>query len=179
MSRENAGRRSASKRLTFLGPRNLVAWLESPAGLEIRQTIESRWLPTLAARVFDGSEESKAVIADVLERSDKTTKCVVTVEPCENGKVWVKVYGPRELKSIVLPLPMVPTTDEWQGAHEQLIEVELPKSFRQVFENGRVQASAILEPAHWSLEDWIAKERERVFAIEVSRGLDKLREKGR
>lgn len=175
MSRSKAGQQSTGKRLTFLGPRNLVAWLESPGGLEVRQTIESRWLPTLAARVFDGSEESKAVIAEVLERHDRTTRCVVTIEPCENGKVWVKVYGPRELKAVVLPLPLVPSTVELQGKLEQLIEVELPKTFRPVFENGRTVASAILEPTHWSLAEWCEREAKKMADVEFSKVLDEVK----
>jgi hypothetical protein len=37
----------SNKPLTFLGVRNLIAWLESPLGAEVKKTLEDRWMPDL------------------------------------------------------------------------------------------------------------------------------------
>lgn len=158
---ETHGRqRGLTKGLTFLGPRNLLAWLESPAGAEIRQTIESRWLPSLEAKLFDGSEESKALQAAVLERAGKEVRCVVVIEPFEPTKVIVRVHGPKQVKVKIISLPMaaLPTAEQ-QRALEQMVEVELPWTFRQdYYASSKVSAEVveILSP-----EQYLAKERER------------------
>jgi hypothetical protein len=144
---ETHGRqRFASKRLTFTGPRTLLAWLESPLGAELRQTIEDRWLPSLAGRLFDGSEESKALQAEVLERAGKETRCIVLVEPYKTNEAQVRVYGPRELKVKVITLPMARfATPEQQRALEQLVEVELPRAYQPYYYPAACRASETIE----------------------------------
>ena len=142
----NSGSRSA-KRLDFLGQRTLLAWLESPAGAELRQTIESRWLPNLAARLFDNSEESKALQAEVIERAGKETRCIVVVEPYKTNEAHLKVYGPRELrvKVITLPIDPWPGTAEVELVKEKLIEVELKPAFRPYYYPSACRASETIE----------------------------------
>jgi len=81
--------------------------------------------------MFDGSEESKAVAAEVIERADQTTRAIVVVEPTENGLNWIKVYGPKEMKVKIITLPMAPPvpTPESQAINERIIESEMPKGF--------------------------------------------------
>lgn len=173
MSREKAAQRSTGKRLTFLGPRNLVAWLESPAGREVRETIEGRWLPTLAAKLFDGSEESKQLQAEVLERHGKETRCLIVASPMENGSVYLEMYGPRELKIHVITLPVVPATVECQRVAEQLVELELPRTYKPLFYPSgkrRVEVIEVID-AHAYFEREQKREADRLF----SKALDEVK----
>jgi hypothetical protein len=164
------GQRRSSKRLTFTGPRTLVAWLESPSGAEVRQTIESRWLPNLAARLFDNSEESRLLQAEVIERAGKETRCIVVAAPMENGSVHITCYGPRELLVKIITLPKVPLTPEFLAASEKLIEVELPRAYKPWFYPAMVRQTAVVEAL--DVLEWSEREKTRMANLSFVKALN-------
>lgn len=138
-------RRCASKRLTFLGPRTLLSWLESPCGAEIRQTIEERWLPDLEGMLFT-TEEGKRLQAEVLMRHDRTVPVIVDCEPLENGKWYLRIYGPRELKIAIVQRPVTPPVAALEIIAEQIVEASLPKALQPHYYPSNLRKREILEP---------------------------------
>jgi hypothetical protein len=169
MEPKNKGQR-ARKGLTFTGPRNLLAWLESSHGAEIRQTIEDRWLDNLAAKLFDGSEESKQLQADVIERHGKETRCLIVAQPMENGSVYIECFGPRELKVHIITLPMAPLTAEWQNRMEQLTEVELPRAYKPLYYPSGKRRCDVIEVL--DVREWAEKENRKMADATFSKALD-------
>lgn len=173
MERQTKGRR-ANKGLTFTGPRNLVAWLESPHGVEVMGTIKDRWLSTVAATLFDVSEESKQLQADVLERHGKETRCLVVVQPMENGNVLLECYGPRELKMHLVTLPVVPLTPECLSVAEQILEMETPRMFKPLYYPGGRRLAEVVEVM--TAEEYLAWEREKEFRREWFKTCDRIQD---
>lgn len=164
--------RSVNKGLHFTGPKTFLSWLRSPFGDELREAIERELLPNLAERLFDGSEESKRLQAEVIERADKTVRCVVTVQPLENGEVWVEVHGPQELRAKIVRLPVVPESmPALQGLVEKLVEVEAGKTFRRLLEDGRMRERAILIRRYFSFWEWVAAEKKRLATMALSEAI--------
>jgi hypothetical protein len=152
-----------------LCPRLLIAWLKSAKGQPLREALESElFQPNLAERLFDGSEESKQLQAEVMERADKTVRAMVTVQPTESGDVDVQVYGPRELMVKVITLPMVPPEPELNGLTERLVEVEAGKNYRTLLETGRMRARGILDRCNFHFWEWVAKEKEKIVRATFS-----------
>lgn len=156
-------------------PRLLIAWLESPCGFELREAIERELLPNLAARLFDGSEEAKALQAEVLARAGKETRCLVVIEPYKPNEAQLKVYGPRELKVKVITLPMAACpTAETQRVLEQLVEVELKPWDKELYYPAACRASETVEIL--SPEAALEREHNKAWGkavIEAIKGLKK------
>lgn len=169
------GQRRTGNSFESICPRLLIAWLRSPKGQPLREAIEEALLPNMAERLFDGSVESKKLQAEVIERADKTTRAVVTMQPLENGSVEVKVYGPRELRVKIIPLPMVPQTVECELAVEKLVEIEAGKSYRNLLWPTDKRAHAILGRMYFNFWEWVAKERDHAARVLVSETLSELK----
>lgn len=169
------GQRRSGNSFESICPRLLIAWLQSPKGQPLREAIEREILPDLESRLFDGSAESAALQAKVLERADKTTRAVVTMQPLENGSVEVIVYGPREMRVKIIPLPVVPQTAECELAVEKLVEIEAGRSYRNLLWPTNKRGHAILTRMYFNFWEWIAKERDHAAQVVVSETLSELR----
>jgi len=165
-----ARRRDSKSVFASICPRLLIAWLDSPCGQPLREAIEEALLPNLAARLFDGSEESKALQAEVLERADKTTRCIVVASGMENGNVFLECYGPRELQVKIVTLPKIPLTPECLAMSEKLVEVELPKAYRPYFYPGMLRQREVVEVV--DVEEWSAREKRKMADVQFSKALE-------
>jgi hypothetical protein len=163
-------RRSGNSFATIC-PRLLIAWLKSPCGQPLREAIERELLPNLAERLFDGSEESKRLQEEVIDRADATVRAVVTVQPTEMGDVDVIAYGPKELRVRIVRLPMVPPEPELQGLVEKLIQLELPKNYRRLWNDLSMKDRAILGRKWFHFWEWIAMEKEKNARIAFSQAI--------
>lgn len=164
--------RSAKCGFESICPRLLVAWLKSAKGQPLREALEREvFQPNLAERLFDGSEESKQLQAEVIERADKQVRAMVTVQPTEAGDVDVQVFGPRELMVKVVTLPMVPPEPALCGMVEKLVEVEAGKNYRTLLEDGRLRGRAILDRRNFSFWEWVAKEKEKIVRVAFSKAI--------
>jgi hypothetical protein len=174
MEARNKGQRYSKKGLTFTGPRNLLAWLESPHGAELRGAIEESWLPNLAARLFDNSEESKQLQAEVIERHGRETRCLVVAQPMENGNVFLEAYGPRDLKMHIVTLPVVPLTPECLSVAEKIVELDAPRMFKPLYYPGGRRLAEVIEAM--TAEEYLAWEREKEFRREWFKACDRIRD---
>jgi hypothetical protein len=135
----------SNKPLTFLGVRNLIAWLESPLGAEVKKTLEDRWMPDLEGVLWT-TEEGRRLQGEVLLRAGKETRAIVVVEPYKPNEAHLRVYGPRELHVKVVTLPMAECpTPEVQRTLEKLVEVELHRTYQPHYYPSCVRASETIE----------------------------------
>lgn len=153
-----------------LCPRLLIAWLKSAKGQPLREALEREvFQPNLAERLFDNSEESNALQAEVLERHDKSTRCIVVATGMENGNVFLECFGPKELLVKIVTLPKVPLTGECLATAEKLVEVELPKAYKPYFYPGMIRQRAVVEVI--DVEEWSAKEKEKLTRVAFSKAI--------
>lgn len=155
-----AGQRFSKSGLTFSGVRTLLAWLKSPCGAEVREALERESLMNLEQQVFT-TEEGRRLQEQVIERHEREQRVVVDCEPLADGRFYLRVYGPPSVKVAVVTRPKVPNTPEWETATEQLVEVELPKSFRRVFAELRLRKSEVVEAV--DVGEWIEREQAKEF----------------